>query len=337
MPGGYQKMSETAPAILALDLGGTRIRAARLDDQLNVVARSETLTLAHEGRDAVLERITTQLRSVAPTDNHTIGGIGISAPGPLNPATGVIVDAENLPGFVDLPLTDILSAEFGVTAYLNNDANVAALAEALRGAAVGYRHVVYMTLSTGIGGGIISDGRLLLGADGMAAEIGFMLLRSKSGVGNLQDEASGPAMTHRARRRIETGTSSQIAALVKGDLSRINPAVIGQAAQMDDSLAQEIITETGRVIGMGAANLLHLFNPQILVLGGGVSNLGEQIFAPIRQSIQQHCIPAYWQNLRIEPAALGEDVGLVGAGALVITEGGCADIGAAGDKLRLQH
>jgi glucokinase len=263
-----------------------------------------------------------------PAERESVMGIGIAAPGPLNPETGIIIESENLPGWENVPLVDLLHQSFQRPVFLGNDANAAALGEALCGAARGCRHVVYLTVGTGIGGGFIVDGRLLNGQAGMASEVGFMLLHVDHAPRNLQDEASGPALERHARDRIAGGASTLILDLVDGDLAAIDSHVVGQAAQQGDPLALELVTRAGHLIGLSASNLVHLFNPQVIVIGGGVSQLGDLLLDPIRAAVREFCIPAYWERLRIEPAALGENAGVVGAGALVVTAGG-TDIAAA--------
>lgn len=307
--------------IVGVDLGGTRIRAASFDEHLTLLAREELPTQAQDGFPAVLDRIRAAIRAVLPPD-AALTGIGIAAPGPLNPVTGVIVDAENLPGAAGTPVAALLRETFGVPVYLGNDANAAALGETMLGAARGCRHVVYITIGTGIGGGVIVDGRLLNGQDGMAAEIGFMLIVTDGLPKNLQDRAAGPVLARQARERIEQGERSLLSELVGGQLAQIDTAMVGRAAQMGDALALDIVTTAGRLIGMGAANLVHLFNPQMIVVGGGVSQMDDLILDPIRAAVQTYCIRPFWEHLRIVPAALGDNAGVVGAAALVVTEGG---------------
>jgi glucokinase len=321
--------------IIGVDLGGTRIRAARLDKQLNILERKETLTLSEQGVKATLDRITGLIRAILPTDGTPIAGIGISSPGPLNPATGVVVAPPNLTGWHNVPLAEVVRTAFDCPVYINNDANVAALAETVRGAARGCRHVIYLTISTGIGSGIIVDGRMLMGREGLAAEAGFMVMLVGDRVSLLEYEAAGPDMAMQAQARIEQGEKSAIRDLVAGDLTRITGSVVGQAAQRGDALALEIVRQSGRLIGLGIVSLLHLFNPEIIVIGGGVAlNLDELLFAPMREAIHQYAIDrAYWEKLRIERSALGEDVSIIGAGALVATQGGVMDVGEAAAKL----
>lgn len=309
--------------IIGVDLGGTRIRAARLDHQLNILERVETLTHAEQGLEATLQRIKAEIKKVMPTDKSQVIGIGISAPGPLNPQTGVIVRPPNLDGWVDVPLGDILKKAFDVPVFVGNDANVAILAEAARGAAKGYRHAIYVTVSTGIGSGILVDGRLLLGANGLAAEAGHMVMLVEERVSTLEEEAAGPDMADQARKRIEAGEKSSIYEMVKGDLSKVDGATVGRAATTGDPLALSIVTRSGKLVGMGIVNLLHLFNPEIVVIGGGVSNLGELLFRPMKEAIEAYAIDDdYWKNLVITTPVLGEDVSIIGAGTLVATDGG---------------
>ncbi len=316
--------------IISLDLGGTRIRAARLDHSLKVLERYETPTLAHLGLDSTMGRIKDLIRKVLPTDGTPVAGIGISAPGPLNPTTGVIVAPPNLDGWHNVPLGDLLREAFDLPVYVGNDANVAVLAEYTHGAARGtnYRHVIYITHSTGIGSGIIAEGRLLLGRDGLAAEVGHIPLVMEDGrVSTLEEESAGPDMAAQAVKRIQAGEKSLISTLVNGDLAEVNGSTVGRAAQQGDPLALEIVRRSGMLVGLGIVTLLLLFNPEMVIVGGGVSNLGDLIFDPMREAIRKYSHdPAYYEDMRLERAALGEDVSIIGAAALVATRGGALDI-----------
>lgn len=324
--------------IISVDLGGTRIRAARLDHTLRILERKETQTMAHLGLESTLKRIKDIIRQVLPNDGSPVAGIGVSAPGPLNPATGVIVAPPNLDGWHNVPLAPILQAEFNIPTYLGNDANVAALAEFSHGAAMGrnFRHLIYITHSTGIGSGIIADGRLLLGRDGLAAEIGHIPLVLEGGrVSTLESESAGPDMALQAVKRIEAGEKSFISDLVNGDLTQVNGSTVGRAAQQGDALALEIVRRSGMLVGLGIVTLLHLFNPEIVILGGGVSNLGDLIFDPMREAIMKYSHdPAYHEGLKLERAALGEDVSIIGAAALVATHGGVMDVAEFSSRLK---
>ncbi len=314
--------------IIAVDLGGTQIRTARYDEKLNILQRENTLTLADEGLEPTLERIKAYIHKVMPENRDDVLGIGFSAPGPLNPKTGVIVAPPNLPGWHNVPLADMIKEEFGVPVYVGNDANVAVLAEASKGAAQGCRHVVFLTISTGIGGGMICDGLLLLGNEGLGAEAGHIPMIVADGqVSSLELEASGPSIARQVRQRITSGEPSIITDLVNGDLSKIDAKVVGQAAEQGDTIAIEQLAYAGRIVGLGIVTMLHLFNPQMVVLGGGVVKTGDYLFESMHKAIREHVIDkSYIENLKIETAQLGDDVALVGAAALVVTEGGNVDI-----------
>ena len=308
--------------IIGVDLGATRIRAGLLDDDLNLLQRSETLTRSADGPDAVIERIREQVRAVWP-ESGEVRGIGVSSVGPLDPVSGVIVAATNMPGWHEVPLAQYLHDTFQVPVYIGNDANVAALAEVARGAAKGCKHAIFLTLSTGLGGGIIVDGRLLVGQNGFAAEVGSMLVIEDGQATTWEKVAAGPAIAQQAQARLEQGEQSLIREMVQGDLTRIDARIVGEAAQGGDPLAVEIVQRAGHVIGLGITTLLHLFNPEIIVIGGSVSQIGDLLFEPMHTAIQDTVIyEGYINNLRIEMAALGEDVSLIGGAALVNTRGG---------------
>ncbi len=314
--------------IIAVDLGGTQIRAARFDRKLNLLQRENTLTRADEGPGPTIDRIKEYIAKVLPSPSKDIAGIGFSSPGPLNPMTGVIVAPANLPGWHDVPLGDIIHAEFDLPVFIGNDANVAALAEASKGAAQGFRHVVYITVSTGIGAGMICDGRLLLGREGLAAEFGHIpIIVEQDHVSSVELEAAGPAIARRAQAALRAGRPSSLSEMLAEGKGPIDAKAVAAAARAGDQLAREIFAQAGRVIGLGIVSILHLFNPEVVVLGGGVSKAGELLFVPMRAAIRQHVLDdAYIDGLKITAAALGDDVALMGAAALVATNGGNLDI-----------
>jgi len=313
----------TNETFIGIDLGGTRVRAARFGADLTMQARTETLTLASEGLEAVVGRMEAQARAVWP-ENGIVGGVGVSVPGPTDPQRGVVVALPNLPGWHAIPLKAMLEERLGAPVYLGNDANLAALAEYELGAARGYRHMIYLTISTGIGSGVINDGRLLIGAAGLGAECGHIIISTdEDHVSTLEKEAAGPAIARAARALIERGEPSTILDMVENDPKRITAAHVSSAAKAGDRLALRILSRAGRMIGLGIVSLLHTFNPEIVVIGGGVAEgTGDVLLRPMRWAIEHYAIdPSYWQNLVIAPAALGENVALVGAGALAVRHG----------------
>lgn len=311
-------------SIIGVDLGGTQMRAARFDTDLNILERQAEPTHAHEGPDVVMPRLLDLIRDVMPSDGlESVLGIGISVPGPINPHTGVIVAPPNLPGWDDKPVRKIIHEAFGCPAYLGNDANVAALAEVASGAAAGHKYMIYLTVSTGIGGGIIDNGRLLVGCTGLGGEAGHMMMVIDGEVLDLEQAAAGPAIARNAVKRIRDGAHSIIADRAGGNLDDVTAKTVGEAAAEGDQLAIDVIQQAGRIVGLGIVSLMHLFNPQIIVVGGSVTKTGDLLFSPMRQTVRDHTMDEdYWRNVAIVPAALGDDVALIGAAALVSTHGG---------------
>lgn len=311
--------------VIGLDLGGTQIRTILADESGRALARYSSLTLAEEGPSAVLQRIESAISAVMP--GEAVAAIGVGAPGPTDPYQGVILMGPNLPGWRNVNLSQLLGERFQTPVFVGNDANLAGLAEHRYGAGQGVRHMVYITVSTGIGTGVIVDGRMLLGRRGLAAEIGHMTIDAsvedwggtdKTLVGTLEGLASGPHIAERARAALAAGAKSAVLDAVKGNISAVTPSLLTEAARAGDRFALEQFERTGRYLGIGITNILHIFNPDRIVLGGGVwmhaqDLMAETLWATIRGRAQS---PEYWQELTIVSAALGEDVGLLGAVAL---------------------
>lgn len=309
----------TEPHYIGLDLGGTRIRTGRFNLDLNILARSETLTHDEEGIEPVITRMVEQVQVVLPADGAPVAGVGVSAPGPIDPINGVITTPPNLQGWKNVPLRDILRKRLGLPVYLGNDANLAALAEYRMGAARGRRHVIYLTISTGIGSGVIIDGEMLLGSAGLASEAGHLIMVVEGErVTTLEKEAAGPALARKAAQALRDGQKSMILDLAGGDLENISGRMIGQAAEAGDALAISILRRAGKMIGLGVLSLLHCFNPEIVVLGGGVAlNAWQWLIDPLWEAIRAHAIgEAFWQHVQIVQAQLGDDVALIGAATL---------------------
>ncbi|MCD6291326.1 MAG: ROK family protein [Anaerolineae bacterium] len=312
---------------LTADIGGTQIRAALCDAEGRVYRRANDLTRAAEGQDAVIGRIKAALSQVmGDTPSEQIRGIGLAAPGPLDPKRGIIVFAPNLYGWHNVPLRQIIQDHFGFPTFLGNDANLAALAEHHFGAGRGVHNLIYITVSTGIGGGIIVDDRLLLGEHGFAAEIGHHTIdadgvRCNCGnIGCLETLASGPAIARMAREAIAAGEPSLLRDMTSEDPDQITGKLVYEAAVKGDALATHVLNRAGHYLGVGIVNLLHLFNPAMIIIGGSVAKAGDFLFEPMWETIRDRSHPIYWENLRIVPPELGDDVGLLGALSLVLDE-----------------
>ncbi len=313
-------------SIIAVDLGGTRLRTALCSPDGTIQKRIEKKTKAQRGPQAVMERVIQTIHQVWPQQG-TVQAISIVAPGPLDPFEGVVIEAPNLPDWDHVPVRDILTKAFSLPVFVGNDANLAALAEHRFGAGQGLDDLIYMTISTGVGGGIILGGKLLLGSKGLAGEIGHMIVQPGGplcGCGNrgcLEAVASGTAIGREARVLVSGGKGESILQAAGGDREAVESRSVGQAAAKGDPLAIKLLADAGRNVGIAIASLMHLFNPQRFILGGGVSQAGDLLFEPVRESAREWAMsPLYWQGVDILPAALGDDVGLLGALALALTE-----------------
>ncbi len=307
------------PAVVAVDLGGTSTRAAYYTHaEPPAQAQHKIPTPSGQGAESVLDRIVQAIEAVLPGGTRP-ERIGVGAPGPLDPYRGIVLDAPNISGWFDFPLRDRLREFFGCPVALGNDANLAALGEMEYGAGRGARNLLYLTIGTGIGGGVISEGRLLLGKRGLAAELGHMQSQDSSvrcgcgQYGHLEAVAAGPAIARAARRRLMEGEPSALRRL-KGAPEAVTTQDVGRAALQGDALARSVLEEAGSAIGRHLASLVHAFDPEVIVLGGGVSLIGPLFFEPIERALRTHIMhPAYLEGLRLAPAELGDEAGLIGA------------------------
>ena len=315
-------------AVIAVDLGGTHLRTAVCTADGRILFRAKTETQADRGAEHVVQRMI-HLIGEAIRSNPTcrVQGIGIGAPGPLQPRTGVIIECPNLPGFEMYPLRDRIAQATGLPTIVENDANAAAVGEHRYGAGRGFANLVYLNISTGIGGGIIIENQLYWGENGYAGEIGHMTLEAHGprcncgNIGCLEVLAAGPAIARNARAAIASGRATRILDLTPGrDPEAITAHIVTDAAKMGDALAVELLAQAGFYIGVGIVNLLHILNPGRVVIGGGVSFAGDLLFGPIRQTVDERAPLAFRKGVDIVPAALGDDAGLLGAAALAFSE-----------------
>lgn len=267
--------------------------------------------------EAVFDRLVGLIHSVW-QDNIKIAAIVVSSAGPLDPKTGYIFDAPNIPGWKNFPLGEKLAEEFSVPIYVGNDANLAALGEWNFGCGAGHKDLIYLTISTGIGGGIICNNQLVEGANGLASELGHITVMPDGPVcscgkrGHLEAISSGPAIVDYVNEKIENGTETL---LVRSDtLSAFDVAI---AARNGDQLAFQAYSRAGFYLGQALADFIHILNPSIIILGGGVSLSGPLLFDPMIEKLQLEIMdPSYMQDLKIVPTVLGDDAGLLGALAL---------------------
>jgi len=286
-----------------------------------------TLTRAWEGPDPVVARIEGCIREVSEgVDRANLTGIGLGAPGTVNPWTGVVSHVTNIPGLVSWPAKERLSCLLGTSVYVGNDAKVAALGEHRFGAGRGTDSMVYLTVSTGIGGGVIERGRLVLGARGWATELGHIIVEPEGprcgcgGHGCLEALAAGPAIARQARERIEAGAQSVLSDMVKGHLDHLSAKDVVTGARSGDGVARQVMEQAAYYFGIGLVSIVTTFDPQKVVIGGGVSNAGDLLLGPARAVLEKRAMTEEWRHMPIELAELGDDVGLLGAAALAFDE-----------------
>ena len=284
-------------------------------------------TNAHEGFDAVFGRVISSIRRVWPAEESArVAAIGLGAPGPLNFKQGVLRFAPNLPGWINVPLQEMLADRFHVPAFVGNDADVAALAEHRFGAGVGVADLLYMTISTGIGGGMVFNNRLFTGGQGLGGEVGHMAIDPRGpkcscgNVGCLEVLASGTAIARRARERLGSGEASVLHDWAAGDVSTITAKDVSRAGKQGDALAISVFREAGTYIGSTLVSLMYLLNPELFILGGSVTLADDLIFDPIYETVKSRAPKVYREKTRIVKAQLGGDVGLWGALALCLME-----------------
>jgi glucokinase len=311
---------------VGIDVGGTKIAAGVVDSNGRILA--SYYTRAHTGHPPplVVNGIEEAFHTVL--DKSAIGqdqiqGVGIGCAGHVNGAAGLVLTSSNLPDWENIPLRDIVAQRIGMPVKLDNDTKCAALAEYCFGAGRGARHVCYVTFSTGYGMGLIIDGKLYRGAIGTAGEIGHTVIvpngeRCTCGKrGCVMAYASGLALSRMACERVRAGEPTRLRDIC-GELPEyVSGETIAEAAQTGDMLARELIQTAGRYFGMSLANIIEAFNPEVIVIGGGLARIGPLLLDPCFKAMEENIHPVLSGVTRIAPSQLGDDAGLIGAAALV--------------------
>jgi glucokinase len=301
---------------IAVDIGGTRMRAASYSADSLTPLKIDRIKTRKVGSPPE-ERLIKLLGRIWP-EADPVAAIGMTAPGPLDPTTGILVKAPNIPEWIDFPLADYVNQHFHVPVLLGNDANLAALGEWKFGAGRGHHHLLYLTISTGIGSGVIVNDSLLVGAHGYAAELGHITVLPDGPIcncgqrGHLEAIASGTAIANWVKTEIARGIPSSLTVI-----EELSAQTIAEAAQQGDQLAQEAFQRAGTYLGQAIADFLTVFNPTIVVLGGGVSLSYDLFSESLQSAMRQHAFDEnYLDDLTITLAELGDDAGLMGALAL---------------------
>ena len=309
--------------VVGVDLGGTKISTALSDLEGKIINQTTIPTDAHEGEMPVLNRIINSIEKVvndSAISYEDIKGIGIGSPGPLDAKQGIIITTPNLP-FKNFNLVKPISEKFGVPVFLDNDANVAAIGEFMFGAGKGAENIVFFTVSTGVGGGAILNGKVYRGHTSNALEIGHMTVaphgpRCNCGnVGCVEATSSGTAIAKRAHEALSTKVEKSLR-----KYENVTSYEVFVEAAAGDPVAKDIIDDAMNYLGIAVANAVSIFDPEYVIIGGGVSKAGDVVFDTVRKVVDKRCFKSMAESVKIVPAGLGTDAGLVGAVALALLE-----------------
>ncbi|MFL5758883.1 MAG: ROK family protein [Thermomicrobiales bacterium] len=306
---------------IGVDVGGTNTKLAVLDTAGEIVAKTLIPTHAHEGHDRVLERIVTAIKEIAgQVSDDEVGSVGIGVPGEVYMETGHVRDLPNLPGrWSDVPVTATIEAATGYPAYLINDVRAFTVAESEIGAAKGADTALFLAVGTGIGGGVVAHGQTLFGLGGAAGEIGHIIVvanGARCGCGNrgcVETLASGPAIIAEANRRIAQGFTTSLHDLCGGDLSKMTPEIVVQAAAAGDKNALEVLEQAGYYLGLAVAGAIALVAPEVVVIGGGVAQPGGIYWRTCEATARAHSHVTEIEQIAFRPPVFGYDAGVIGA------------------------
>lgn len=319
-------MTRYSDSVIGVDIGGTKVACGLVDADGNILAQSRQPMLANDGPEPGFKAVQSAIDSLFAGNPGPaqIKAIGICAPGPLDPTSGVVVNPPNLPCWRNFPLAARVGEVYHVPVRVDNDANAAALAETIWGAARGYRYVFYATIGTGIGTGIVLDGRIYHGRTGAAGEGGHVSIDYRGPQcpcgkrGCIEVLAAGPAIGARARTRIAADPvrGSVLLGLAQGQIDSVSSEMVGKAYAAGDALAREILQETAELLTVWLGNIVDLFDPDVLVVGGGVAAMLSPFFDDIKRLLPRWCVNPRASEIPLRLAHYGADAGIAGAAAL---------------------
>jgi glucokinase len=326
--------SNQKSSVIGVDIGGTKVAAGMVDASGKILTQLRKPMPSNDGPEAGLKAVTSAIDSLLGAETASsqvqVRAIGICAPGPLDPKSGVVLNPPNLPCWRDFPLAARVAAIYNVPVKVDNDANAAALAETIWGAARGYRYVFYATVGTGIGTGIVLDGRIYHGHTGAAGEGGHVTIDYHGPLcpcgkrGCIEVLAAGPAIALRARARVaaEPGRATTLLRLAQGKAESVTSEMVGKAYAAGDELAREILQETAELLTVWLGNIVDLFDPDVLVVGGGVAAMLNPFFAEIKRQLPSWCVNPRASEIPLLLAHYGADAGIAGGAALFSESGG---------------
>ncbi len=311
---------------IGVDIGGTNIKIALVDFDGKIIYSNTTPTRAEMGYEAGVNNIKQAIKDLMQEtnqDSKTIEAIGFGLPGQIDYKNGIVKNLPNIPGWVNVPLAKIIEDEFSIPTRLDNDVRCAALGELNFGAGKGCENLLCITIGTGIGSGIVLNGKLVRGASNAAGEIGHIKMDMHEGplcgcgdYGCLEAYASGPAIVTMAKEYISGGKSAKYKEMAGAD-GQITPYLVAQAALQGDAVSIQIFKQMGKIIGTGLASVVNLLNPEKIIIGGGVADAGDILLEPIKQAILDRAMPIQAQSVKVVPAQLANTAGVIGASLLI--------------------
>lgn len=310
---------------IGVDVGGTNVKIALVDLDGKIAYSNTVPTRAEMGYEAGVNNIKQAIKDIMQESNQsnkTIEAIGFGLPGQIDYKEGMVKNLPNIPGWVNIPLAKIIEDEFSIPTRLDNDVRCAALGELNFGAGKGCENLICITVGTGIGSGIILNGKLVRGAANAAGEIGHIKMEMNGGplcgcgdYGCFEAYASGPAIVTMAKEYISGGKSAKYKEMAADGI--ITPYIVAQAALQGDTVSIQIFKQMGKIIGTGLASVVNLLNPEKIIIGGGVADAGEILLEPIRRTIQDRAMPIQANSLKVVPAQLANAAGVIGASLLI--------------------
>ncbi|MGR3310573.1 MAG: ROK family protein [Candidatus Brocadiales bacterium] len=314
--------SQRGKLVLATDLGGTNLRTALVNDRGEILAHIRRPTKANIGKDKLIDKLITMLKATASKHNtplKRINGICIGFAGPVDAELGVVLTSPHMNDWVNVPLKDIMEEEFKIPVIIENDANAAALGEHWMGAGKGAKSLVCITLGTGIGGGIVLNDKIWHGATGFGAEIGHTtIIRNgfKCKCGNrgcLEAYASATGMVRLMHKALARKSAMQNDGVDEERFNKDGSKYINELAAKGNKNALWVIKEMTQILGIAIVNIAHTLNPEVIIIGGGVANMGSKLFEPLRKEVKKRAFEKAVEYLRIVPAKLGDNAGIIGA------------------------
>ena len=311
---------------IGIDVGGTNVKIALVDGEGKIIYSNSVPTYAQMGYEYTVNNIKQAIRDLMKetnTDAKEIEGIGFDFPGQVDYKTGVVKLAPNIPGWINVPIAQMIEEEFDIPTRIDNDVRCAALGELKFGAGKGCENFVCITVGTGIGSGLVINGQLVRGAANAAGEIGHIKLQMNGGpicgcgdTGCLEAFASGPSIVAMAQEYLKGGKSTKFREMAGAD-GEITPYIVAKAAEAGDPVAKRIFEIVGTYIGMGLVSVINLLNPEKVIIGGGVAAAGDLLLDPIRKTIKERAMVVAGNSVEIVPAELGNSAGVIGASMLV--------------------